>query len=118
MASMLASVDDVAARLGRPVPEDECPRVVAFIQDASALVEDFCKRTFEGPVPQIVCAVICAEVIRWLAVSPGVSSERVGDLEVEYTGASTLQTLSPASKSALSKYRRKLSVIPLAREEH
>ncbi|MFF9667357.1 phage gp6-like head-tail connector protein [Streptomyces althioticus] len=42
----LASIGDVAARLGRPISADETPRVAAFLDDASALVEDFCDRDF------------------------------------------------------------------------
>ncbi len=56
-------------------------------------------------VPASLRAITCAEVIRWLALSPGVESERVGEVEVTFTGASSAQTLSAAAKSALREGR-------------
>ncbi|MFG2228026.1 hypothetical protein [Streptomyces sp. NPDC048644] len=114
---MFASVDDVAVRLGRPISEEERPRVEAFIADATAFVKDYCTGTWDsGAPPAALRAVVCAEVIRWLAVSPGVVSERVGDIEVEFGAASAAQTLSPAARASLRRYRRQLASIPLARE--
>ncbi|MGW5773103.1 phage gp6-like head-tail connector protein [Streptomyces longwoodensis] len=43
----LATPDDVAARLGRALADDEQPRVLAFITDVTALIEDYCGRDFE-----------------------------------------------------------------------
>lgn len=56
---------------------------------------------------------ICAEVIRWLAVAPGIVSEKVGDIEVQFGSSSTVQALSPAARSALSRYKPPLSSIPM-----
>ncbi|MFD8886428.1 phage gp6-like head-tail connector protein [Streptomyces erythrochromogenes] len=171
----LASVDDVAARIGRPVAADETARVSAFLLDVTGLVEDYCGRDMdrrsgqsitlypEGgcvlPVPlryqtfltvsavhqdgQAVTdylfngraltrdagwgesavtitaswgyevapaslrAVACSEVIRWLALSPGVESERVGEVEVTFSGAGSAQTLSTATRTTLRPYRRR-----------
>ncbi|MFF9481398.1 phage gp6-like head-tail connector protein [Streptomyces sp. NPDC014733] len=175
----------MAARLGRPIPEEERPRVEAFLADATAFVEDYCGRTFEQhqdetfalvPVddqqlvipprylPNLVIgsvrfdqdepltdwsfrgqslwrsagwgrgqavnvtgswgyvtppaglkAVVCAEVIRWLAVSPGVVSERVGDIEVEFGASSAAQALSPTAMTSLRRYRRKAGSLTLRR---
>ncbi|MBT2609881.1 phage gp6-like head-tail connector protein [Streptomyces sp. ISL-87] len=170
----LATVDDVAARIGRPVAADETARVSAFLLDVTGLVEDYCGRDmdrragqsitlypeggsalpvplryqtfltvagvlqdgqavtdyrFNGralvrdsdwgesavtltaswgyeSVPAALRAVACSEVIRWLALSPGVESERVGEVEVTFSGASSAQTLSTATRTTLRPYRR------------
>ncbi|MFE0773909.1 phage gp6-like head-tail connector protein [Streptomyces sp. NPDC058861] len=181
----LATVDDVAARLGRPIPEEEKPRVAAFLDDVSAFVEDYCGRDFEqhqdetfslAPAadaqldipprylpnltittarfdqgealtdwrlrgralwrpggwdegqavnvtgswgypapPAAIKAVVCAEVIRWLAVSPGVVSEKVGDLEIEFGASSAAQSLSPTAMASLRRYRRRVGSLTLRR---
>ncbi|MFJ3634636.1 phage gp6-like head-tail connector protein [Streptomyces sp. NPDC090112] len=171
----LATADDVAARIGRPVAADETARVTAFLADVTGLVEDHCGRdmdrrsgqsitlypeggcvlpvplryqtfltvsavhqdgqavtdyTFNGrslrrdagwgesavtltaswgyeAVPAALRAVACSEVIRWLALSPGVESERVGEVEVTFAGASSAQTLSTATRTTLRPYRRR-----------
>jgi hypothetical protein len=169
----LASVDDVAARLGRPVAADETARVSAFLADVTGLVEDYCGRdmdrrsdqsitlypeggcvlpiparyqtfltitavvqdgqavtdyTFNGrhltrsagwgesavtltaswgyeAVPASLTAITCSEVIRWLALSPGVESERVGEVEVTFSGASSAQSLSASTRTSLRQGR-------------
>lgn len=171
----LATADDVAARLGRPILSDELPRIEAFLEDVTGLIEDYCGRdmsrreaqTFTlypeggcvlpvpgrystllsvsnvlqegqelddwtyngrqlvrvagwsaGPVavtgswgylspPATLRAVSCSEVIRWLALSPGVQSERVGEVEVTFSGTSSTQSLSPISRTSLRTYRRR-----------
>ncbi|WP_018564996.1 phage gp6-like head-tail connector protein [Streptomyces sp. PsTaAH-124] len=171
----LATVEDVAARLGRPISSDESPRIEAFIADATGLIEDYCGRDLDrhtdefltlyaqggrclsvpprhltlmsitavkvedqavtdwtftgrqllsdagwpvGPVtvvaswgflssPPALKAVVCSEVMRWLAVSPGVTRERVGEVEVEFSGASSTQSLSALTRAALKPYRRR-----------
>lgn len=172
----LASVDDVAARLGRPVAAEETTQVTAFLADVTGLIEDYCGRDMdrrsgqsltlypEGgcvlPVParyqtlltvsavvqdgQAVTdyafngrqltrtsadwgesavtltaswgyelppaslrAIACSEVIRWLALSPGVESERVGEVEVTFSGASSAQSLSSSTRTSLRPYRRR-----------
>jgi hypothetical protein len=82
----------------------------------------------EGPVtltaswgypipPASLKAVACSEVMRWLAVSPGVTRERVGEVEVEFSGASSTQALSALTRTALKPYRRRgVGVITLRRE--
>ncbi|WP_234019133.1 phage head-tail connector protein [Streptomyces sp. Tu6071] len=109
-------MDDVAARLGRPIEDDEKARVQAFLDDATAYADDYCGGNLADRFPVIPAglkAAVCAEVIRWLAVAPGVSREKVGDIETEFSGASTVQTLSPAGRAALRRYRRQLGVIDL-----
>ncbi|MGW9170151.1 hypothetical protein [Streptomyces decoyicus] len=111
---MFATTEDVAARLGRPLTDDELPRVGAFLLDASTLVAEYCTRPWSPDSPPAVFKlVVCAEVIRWLSITPGVSRDKVGELETEYTGASSVQFLSGIAKDNLSRYRRQLSSIPL-----
>jgi hypothetical protein len=177
----------VAARLGRPITEDERPKVEAFLIDAAGLVEDFCRRDFdhhqgetfslsatcsqELPIPAryspgltvtsvsfdggealtdwslvgrslwreagwhhgrvvtitgtwgyptpppAVVAVVCGEVIRWLALSPGIAAERVGEVEVTYGSPLTGQFLSPAARTTLSRFRRQLASVSFVRTE-
>ncbi|WP_232110002.1 phage gp6-like head-tail connector protein [Streptomyces buecherae] len=58
------------------------------------------------PAPAGLVAITSAEVIRWLALSPGVESERVGEVEVSFAGAGTAQALSGAARASLRPYRR------------
>lgn len=171
----LATVEEVAARLGRPVSAEETPRITAFLEDVTGLIEDYCGRdmsrresqtltlfpeggcalaiparyrtflsiatvhqdgqevtdwTYDGrqllhdagwsagavtvsgswgypAPPSSLRAVACSEVIRWMALQPGVQSERVGEVEVAFTGAASTQSLSPISKQSLRPYRRR-----------
>ncbi|MFJ4093448.1 hypothetical protein ACIPYS_17860 [Kitasatospora sp. NPDC089913] len=112
-----ASVEDVAARLGRPVLDDEKPRVDALLDDVSALIAEHCTGTWDRVNPPASFKVVaCAEVIRWLAVTPGVISERTGELEIQFSASASTAGLSEAAKSGLRRYRRALSSIPLVRE--
>ncbi|WP_237307597.1 phage gp6-like head-tail connector protein [Streptomyces alboflavus] len=68
--------------------------------------------------PASLTAVVCAEVIRWLAVAPGVEREKVGEVEVEFSGASSAQSLGPAARAGLKPYRRPgLGTLTLRRAE-
>ncbi|MGW2919519.1 phage gp6-like head-tail connector protein [Streptomyces angustmyceticus] len=181
----LATAEDVAARLGRPVLVDEQPRISAFLEDVTGFIEDYCGRdmarrtdqpitlypegdcvlfvpprfrmlltvagvlqngqgvtgwTFNGRqltredgwgesavtltaswgyevVPASLKAVACSEVIRWLALSPGVGKERVGEVEIEFSAPSSAQTLSQAARTSLAPYRpSRLGSLTLRRE--
>ncbi|MFJ8384731.1 phage gp6-like head-tail connector protein [Streptomyces sp. NPDC094438] len=179
----LATIEDVAARIGRPLTDEERPRIGAFLLDVSALVTDYCGTNFQRhddglvvldpmsgvelplprfmlpltsvtevrwgdgtliddwsysrrslwraggwqppasgkartitvrasygypAVPPTITAVTCTEVIRWLAVQPGVASEKVGELETSYGATAPTQSLSPAAEQALRHYRRRV----------
>nr|WP_229347949.1 hypothetical protein [Streptomyces sp. UNOB3_S3] len=110
---MLVTADEVITRLGRPIPPEDRFRIEAFIHDVTALVQDYCGSRYQENAPG-VRAVICGEVIRWLAVQPGVISERVGDMEVQW-GAAGTQTLSAAAREGLRPYRRRFGSIGLYR---
>lgn len=62
-------------------------------------------------VPASLKAITCSEVIRWLALSPGVESERVGEVEVTFSGASSAQTLSAATRTSLRQGRWRRGVV-------
>ncbi|MEV5883098.1 hypothetical protein AB0L74_10325 [Streptomyces sp. NPDC052020] len=87
--------------------------MAAFLEDASALVSDYCGTTFQDPVPALVRAAVCSEVIRWLSVSPGTVMERTGDLQVEYATSAFSSSLSEAAKAMLKGYRPRLGSISL-----
>ncbi|MER5441131.1 hypothetical protein [Streptomyces sp. NPDC002790] len=111
---MTVTVTDIEVRIGRTFEDAEKPRVEAFIHDASALIADYCGSGYREGAPGIR-AVLCSEVIRWLAVQPGIVSERVGDIEVQFGSTSSIQQLSPAARASLKRYRRKLASISLTR---
>lgn len=68
-------------------------------------------------VPASLKAIACSEVIRWLALSPGVGKERVGEVEVEFSAPSSAQTLSQAARTSLAPYKRsRLGSLTLRRE--
>ena len=179
------TLDDVTARLGRPAADDtEAARIIAFIEDATALVLDWCQTDFQrhqdetfellvqggeaeippryfpglkvsavsvdgiqmladewrvlgrtlylrcGPVlgqatltaswgwptvPPTIRSVICSEVIRWIAVSPGTVLEKTGELEVQYAQTAANPGLSEAAKRSLRRYRKGATTLTLRR---
>ncbi|MFM9464135.1 hypothetical protein ACKI1K_14960 [Streptomyces scabiei] len=111
-----ATPDDVAARLGRPLAEDENSRVSAFLDDASAFVTEYCNGTWDRTTPPAIFkTVVCGEVIRWLSVAPGVILERTGELETQFGQTASNQGLSREATAALRKYRRKVGSFGLLR---
>lgn len=68
-----------------------------------------------NPVPAVLKTVVTAEVIRWMAQTPGLSMERTGEREVEYATASSPQSLSAAACQALRRYRPSATTITLKR---
>ena len=99
-----ATVDDVAARLGKEITDTaEIAQVNAYITDVSAWVDDFCRGSVPNPVPASVTSVVCAEVIRLMNTVPGISAETVGDVTTNYQ--SSALGLTNGSKEVLKKYR-------------
>jgi len=114
----LATPQDISIRLGRALDDDELARVQAYIEDATALVVDHCTKPWDADAPPAVFkTAVCSEVIRWLTVTPGTVMEKTGDLEVEYAQTANTSGLSQAAKSMLSKYRKRVTTIPLTRSE-
>lgn len=103
-----AEISDVEARLGREVTEDaERTQIQEFIEDVSAIVDEYCTKGFPDPVPGVVKAVVCNEVISALNSKPGITSERVDVIELSYSYATDSGSISNQSKQALKRYRRK-----------
>ena len=63
---MLADVDDVEARLGRLLTDDEAARAEGLIEEASILVESHVGKAFEEPIPGAVRVVVSRMVARVL----------------------------------------------------
>jgi hypothetical protein len=65
--------------------------------------------------PAVLKTATAAEVIRWMAQTPGLAMERTGEREVEYATASSPQSLSAAAMQALRRYRPSAGTITLRR---
>jgi hypothetical protein len=68
-------------------------------------------------VPAALKVATAAEVIRWMAQTPGLAMERTGEREVEYTTASSPQSLSEAAKQALRRWRPSVGTLSLRRAD-
>ncbi|WP_395759479.1 phage gp6-like head-tail connector protein [Streptomyces althioticus] len=69
------------------------------------------------PVPPAALKVAtAAEVIRWMAQTPGLAMERTGEREVELDTSSKPQSLSAAACQALRRYRPSAGTVTLRRE--
>lgn len=66
--------------------------------------------------PGVLKVATAAEVIRWMAQTPGLAMERTGEREVEFATASSPQSLSQAAKDALKRYRASAGTITLRME--
>jgi hypothetical protein len=69
-----------------------------------------------NPLPAVLKTVTAAEVIRWMAQTPGLAMERTGEREVEYATSSSPQSLSAAACQALRRYRPSAGTVTLRRE--
>lgn len=70
-----------------------------------------------SPLPAVLKTTTAAEVIRWMAQTPGLAMERTGEREVEYSTASSPQSLSEAACHALRRYRPSAGTVTLRRED-
>ncbi|WP_436776043.1 phage gp6-like head-tail connector protein [Yinghuangia sp. YIM S09857] len=181
----LATVADIAVRLGRPLADEEAARVQALLDDVSALIRGHCgidfgehldqavkltsrvgialdlpssMRPLHGvsrvlvdgeevtdwwadglalyrrrgwrrdgqqvdvtaswgyrETPADVTAICAAEAMRLIALSPGVYSERVGDLEVTYAGGGATGELSAQVRRSLTRYRPRMASVAVQR---
>lgn len=66
--------------------------------------------------PAILTVVCAAEVMRWVAQTPGLDWERTGEREVHFAVSSSPQTLSEYAKHALRRLRPSVGVMSLTRE--
>jgi hypothetical protein len=65
--------------------------------------------------PAVLKTATAAEVIRWMAQTPGLAMERTGEREVEYATSSSPQSLSKAAEKALKRYRPSVGTLDLDR---
>lgn len=68
-------------------------------------------------LPAALKVATAAEVIRWMAQTPGLAMERTGEREVEYERSSSPQSLSHAACQALRRYRPSVGALTLRRED-
>lgn len=93
---MFAEVDELSARLGRQLADDELPRAVAVLQDASALVREEVgysvwidadtAETNYSLVPASVRAIVLRAAERAMRNPNGFSAESSGDYSFQRTG--------------------------------
>jgi aminopeptidase N len=105
------TVDEVATLLGRELESSESDKAEALISYISALVDNYCRRTFSDPVPDAVKGQVCYEVVRALNSSPGLTAETTGDVSYQYVSGSG--TLSRAAKDVLNRYRLRFASVRL-----
>lgn len=112
---MLATATDVEKRLRRLLEADEIEDAPGLIEEASVLVEGWCRREFVDPVPPSVVVVVSRMVARVL----GTKDAPVG-VESTQTSAGSFQLtrkfsdgatsggpwLAKADRQALARYRR------------
>lgn len=106
---MLATVEDIAERLGRTLEGDEAIRTEATIRDVSALVVSYCRKTFTPVVPDDVLAVVCSEVIRSMNANPGIIAEQIGEISTRYSAYRF--GLSADARAVLRPYRRRIASV-------
>ena len=112
--SALATVADVAARLGRELSETEEARMAVILDDVSAAVRSYCAQEFD-PVPPVVLAVVCQIAARTFGSTPeanGIQAETAGPFTVQYgsVGAAGSVGLLPSEREALHRYRVRAGV--------
>jgi hypothetical protein len=100
---ILATQNDVEARLGRACTSGEVARVPGLLDEASAIVEGYLGITYTGSVPHAVVLVVSRMVARALttAVSEGATSEAAGPYTVGYRDGAASLWLSKNDKLAL-----------------
>lgn len=106
----LASVTDIEARLGRVFVNDELNRVVALLDDASALVCDEAGKDWIDPdtgeltaVPGSVRAVVLRAVERAIRNPQGFSAEASGDYSYQRTNVEPGIYLTEAERAIIRK---------------
>jgi hypothetical protein len=107
----LISVSDVEARTGETYTGTELARVNAFIDDISALVELYARKTW-APTPAAIKAVVANEVRYYLNIEPGVASEQVDILRTSYANTGQVQDLSDSAKATIDEFLKMEMGIP------
>lgn len=122
----LAAVQDVESRLGRSLAEGETGRVVALLEDASALVCDVAGRDWIDPdtghlttVPGTIRAVVLRMVERAIRNPHGFSAEAAGDYSYQRTNVEPGIYMTKAEEAIIRRAvgRRGLWTQPVTRNE-
>ncbi len=114
---VLATTDDVEKRLGRAMEADELAQAEGLLEEASALVEGWCRREFPAPAPAPVTVVVSRMVARALDAAAG---DDLGNAESESMSAGPYQVttkfvdgstsggpwLTRVDKTTLARFRR------------
>lgn len=113
---MLADFEDVEARLGRELSDDEELRVGGLLEEASLLVESHTGREFDEPIPNAIRVVVSRMVARVLQAP----AETLGVESASYTAGPFSQNrtysqgssggspwLTAVDKKVLSRFGRR-----------
>lgn len=95
MLPPLASIEDMEARIGRTIADEELPRANALLSDASALVRFEANRTWVDPdtgavvadVPDYVVTLTVNAALRGWYNPAGIESAQLGAVSVRYGSA-------------------------------
>lgn len=123
----LAEVSDIEARLGRPLAVDELARAPGLLDEASALVEGYCGRTFPIPpavvVPSAVVVVVSKLAARGLSAAADVADVSSNQYaagpfqwQQSFAGDGSRMWIGSAEKLMLKPYRISMRSIPLVSE--
>lgn len=99
-----ATVEDYELRTGVDVPADQEDTIKQRLDDVSALVELYmgdCADEVAAAHPDILSALVCANVYRVSSVPVGVKSESVGATSVTYDSDGTSMILGPTDTDLL-----------------
>lgn len=106
----LATVADLEARLGRTFDEPELSRIVALLDDASALARDVAGKTWIDPdtgdlqpVPGSVRWVVLRAAERAVRNPDGFSSETAGNYSYQRTGVEPGVYLTEGEERAIRR---------------
>lgn len=100
---MIITAADVGTQNKTTYTGEDLAQVESFIENVSAAIEMYCKRSFSEPVPSVIKAIALLEVRRLLNSEPGVANERLAELSTTYEFTALL---SNSSKADLKAYLR------------
>jgi hypothetical protein len=102
--TVLATIDDFAARLGRPLAAGaDTERAQAALDDAASLIGT--RGTFTQPVPAAVMAVCCSAALRRFNNPAEWTSERVGEWSGSRDDAASIGLyLTPYEEGVIQRY--------------
>lgn len=123
----LAEISDIEARLGHTLTADELLRAPGLLDEASALVEGYCGRTFPIPpatdVPSAVVVVVSKLAARGLSTAGDVADVSANQYtagpfqwQQSFAGDGSRMWIGSAEKLMLKPYRISMRSIPLVSE--